>query len=67
MKRHVIRTFDDIIDEARMLPDLNKSIHFEMDTLESSLFSVAEKHGVIDEMFNDEVEHEEEEWDEFWE
>jgi hypothetical protein len=66
MKRHVIQNFEDIKNEARMLPDLNKSLHFQMDSLESVLFAVGEKHGVFDELFNDNIDKDDQDWNDFW-
>lgn len=48
---------DDIIDEMRMLPDLNRRLVFHLDPLEDHLMSVAEKHGVFDN-FDDEENYE---------
>lgn len=66
-KTHIHRTFDDLVDEAGMLPTLQDSHEIiPKNDLEGHFLNVAAKHGVIDEMFSerflDEGMFEEEDW-----
>jgi len=52
----VIHSFDDFVQEAAKLPDLSRAPIFHLDPLEAHFFSVADKHGVIDEILDPETE-----------
>lgn len=55
-KRNVtIRNFDDFVEESRMLPDganINYAIN---DPLERRFMEIADKHGVIDQILDDDM------------
>lgn len=52
-----ITTFQDLVNEASMLPCLDNEIQINpRDELEKFFFRTAEKHGVIDDLFSGEIE-----------
>ena len=54
--RVTIRTFDDFVAEAGMLPDGTPVDFAVTDPLEQYFFGVADKHGIIDEILLDDYE-----------
>lgn len=53
-KTRVIRNFDDLVEESKMCPTDDDYV-FNLDPLEQHFFDVADKHGIIDEMFSERV------------
>lgn len=53
-RRLDIHTFDDFVEEAKMLPDGNEPRMSVTDPLELYFFEVADKHGIIDAILDDE-------------
>jgi hypothetical protein len=49
-KNITINTFDDYLEEARMLPDLNRKLNLNLSPLEEHFFDVADKHNIFDHM-----------------
>ena len=61
-KHYTHRTFDDLVNEAGMCPSLGDTHEFvPKNQLEGYFYDVAEKHGVIDEMFSERFM--DEDWD----
>lgn len=47
-RKRTIRTFDDFVEETKMLPSLTPVDFSVTDPLEQHFFNVADKHGIID-------------------
>lgn len=58
MKQPVIKNFDDFTEEVGRMPDLTRQPVFHLTTLEAHLFDVADKHGIIDKMIDQQWEEE---------
>lgn len=56
MKQTVIKNFDDFTEEVGCMPDLTRQPVFQLTPLEAHLFDIAEKHGVIDQMIDQQWE-----------
>lgn len=58
MKQNIItiNTFNDFVEESKKLPDLNRKLNFNLSPLDQHFFDVADKHGVIDQMLDDEYD-----------
>jgi len=57
-KNITINSVDDFIEETKLLPDLNRRLVFNLDPIDEYFMGVAEKHGVFDnineeEFYND--------------
>lgn len=57
-RRVVIRSFDDFVEEAGMMPTLDDEISWQLNPLEQYFMDVADKHGVIDEILDGDNDYE---------
>lgn len=53
-KGGVIRNWNDFLGQASLLPDLSRSPTFALGPMESHFFAVADKHGIIDSVLDEE-------------